>query len=222
MSGKRELIKRVSSGSQLQSTPRIRIERVIAWSFVACAHLFFVWLATRQSEPRPVHSPAMGLVFIKLPSPSSLVNAAAIKPHAAHNPPKAIRPLVRTDIALTGPPPKDDMAARPLQVTTADDRWSSSSAIPKESDGISFSRNKLTTSFNPIQASTPPRLRLRREWSPRDVLRAVSAGLFWPPGYTDDPCGGLAKAVENLSTGSTEREHKLLEDAALQQSRYCS
>jgi hypothetical protein len=172
--------------------------------------------------PRQVIGPALELVFIQLHSPPAMKNVPAITRQALSDPPRAARLQLRSDIEIAARPTNGNAPAHPLQVTTADDRWSSLSDIPKETDGISFSRNKLTTSFNPIQASTPPRLHLRRQWSPRDVLRAVSAGLFWPPGYTDDPCGGLAKAVEILSTGSTAREHKLLEDAALQQSRYCS
>lgn len=107
-------------------------------------------------------------------------------------------------------------------MTTADDQWSSTPETASKNDGISFERNKLTTHFNPIRASTPTRLHLRVQYSPRDVLRAVSKELFWPPGYTDDPCPGFAKAVEILSAGSTAREYALLEDAVLQQGTYCN
>ena len=206
-----------------KSRPVMEMERIIAWSFVAIAHLLLAWLATRLSVvPRLVSSRSMELVFIQLPPPPSPIKSVARQQPSASGEPLAISvsSLPITDTAVhpesaTGP-------ARPLQVTTADDQWSNTPGPGRKNDGISFERNKLTTSFNPIRAGAPPRLRLRREFSPRDVLRAVSKELFWPPGYTDDPCVGLAKAVEVLSAGATAREHKLLADAALQQSRYCN
>ena len=62
---------------------------------------------------------------------------------------------------------------------------------------------------------------MRGQASLADIVRAVSSTLFWPAGYTDDPCPGLRKAVEMLSGASTERERVLLEDAVLLRSRYC-
>lgn len=207
-----------------KSVPAMEMERVIAWSCVAFAHLLFAWVATRMSAQRPVIGPAMELVFIQLRSLPSPKNVPEIKQQALPDPPMTAHLKLRPDIEVAAHPSSDRTPARPLQVTTADDRWSSASDTARKFDGISFSRNKLTSSFNPLQAATPTRLHLRfqKELSLSDVVRAISASLFWPPGYTDDPCGGLSKAVEILSTGSTEREHKLLEDAALQQSRYCS
>lgn len=200
----------------------MEIERIIAWSFVAIAHLLLAWFAMRVSVPRPVSSRPMELVFIQLPSSPPPMKTVARKQQAVTGSPMAARLKSRQKTEMATLPASDSNPAHSLLVTAEDDRWSSASEPTGKYDGISFSRNKLTSSFNPIQASTPPRLHLRRQWSPRDVLRAVSAGLFWPPGYTDDPCGGLAKAVEILSTGTTMREHRMLEDVALQQSRYCN
>ena len=68
----------------------------------------------------------------------------------------------------------------------------------------------------------PERFRMREAPSLASFVRAVAQTLFWPPGYTDDPCPGLKKAVRMFSDASTERERGLLEDAVLLESRYCN
>jgi len=216
----------------------MEIERVIAWSFVAIAHLLFAWFATRVPVRGPVITSPMELVFIQLPRSQSPISPSPISPSPSPSPsptktvarkqqavsgsPMSARLKLRLEIESAKPPATDSSPARPSQLTTADDQWSDTPETAGKDDGISFERNKLTTSFNPIRARAPTRLRLRREFSPRDVLRAISMEYFWPPGYTDDPCGGLAKAVEILSAGTTLREQRLLEDVALQQGRYCN
>ncbi len=207
---------------QMQSTRRIGVESVFAWGVVAFAHLFFVWVATRTSLPHPLISQPMELVLIQLPKLLPAPAEASRLPKTVSSSQIAARLALRATIEMTRHPSRASSPEHPLQVTTDDDQWSSSSEPAGKYDGIQFNRNKLTTSFNPIRAGAPPRLRLRREYTARDVLRAVSSELFWPPGYTDDPCPGMAKAVEILSAGSTAREHMLLEDAVLQQSRYCN
>ena len=210
-----------------KAVPVMEIERVIAWSFVAIAHLLFAWFATRVPVRGPVITSPMELVFIQLPrSPSpispSRTKTVARKQQAVSSSLMSARLKLRLEIESAKPQATDSSPARPSQLTTADDQWSDTPETAGKDDGISFERNKLTTSFNPIRARAPTRLRLRREFSPRDVLRAISMEYFWPPGYTDDPCGGLAKAVEILSAGTTLREQRLLEDVALQQGRYCN
>lgn len=211
-----------TSSGRAKSGPVMEMERVIAWIVVAIAHLLLAWFATRTSVPRPLLGRPMELVFIQLPPPLPPSEAAARERKTASGPQMAARLKLRPGIGSTTQPTSDGSPTRPLQATIEDDRWSSTSEPATKNDGIQFSRNKLTTSFNPIRAAAPPRLRLRREFSPSDVVRAVSRELFWPPGYTDDPCVGLAKAVEIFSAGSTAREYRLLEDAVLQQSRYCN
>jgi len=89
-------------------------------------------------------------------------------------------------------------------------------------ESLQFARNALTDRYNPIQAGPPGRFRMRPPPSPAEFVRAVSKELFWPPGYTDDPCGGIEKTVQMLRDGTTPREHKLLRDAVAQQQQYCS
>ena len=208
--------------SRTKATPGLELERVIAWSFVAIAHLFLVWLATRISVSRPLIGSPMELVFIQLPPTPPITKTVTRAKKAVSVSPMTAQRMSQQAAKIATPPASDRIPARSVQVTTLDDHWSNTAEPANKHDGISFERNKLTASFNPIRASAPSRLRLRREFSPRDVLRAVSKSLFWPRGYTDDPCVGLAKAVEIFSAGSNAREYRLLEDAVLQQSRYCN
>lgn len=199
----------------------LEMERVIAWSFVAIAHVLFAWLATRTSMPPPVIAQAMELVFIQLPAPASEKKTRAIRTQAAPTPPQTARLTVQPNPAIALEAASDGTPAAHLQETTANDHWdmptnaSTGTSIP----GI---KNNPMHRFNPIQMGPPERFRMRKPITPADVVRAISMELFWPPGYTDDPCGGLAKAVQVLSAGTTKREHRMLEDAVLQQSRYCN
>lgn len=208
--------------SRAKSVPVMEMERIVAWSFVVVAHLLLAWLATRISMQRQVVGSPMELVFIQLSPPPSPTKTAVRKQQAVSGSPMTASLKSRRETEMAVLPARDSSPARPLQVTTEYDQWSSASEPAGKYDGIQFNRNKLTTHFNPIRAGAPSRLHLRRGYSPRDVLRIVSSNLFWPPGYTDDPCPGMAKAVEILSSGSTAREHRLLEDAVLQQSTYCN
>ncbi|WP_449446775.1 hypothetical protein [Thermomonas brevis] len=101
-----------------------------------------------------------------------------------------------------------------------DDAWDRSEVTP--ADGITFMRNPLVSTYNPIPNSAPGRFRMRRQLSPEDIVRGVSQVLgFWPPGYTDDPCAGLDKAVEMFTSARTRREQGLLADAMREREKYC-
>ena len=101
-----------------------------------------------------------------------------------------------------------------------DDAWDRAGKGP--ADGIVFAHQPLASSFNPRPRPAPGRFRMRRQLSPEDVVRGVSQVLgFWPPGYTDDPCAGLDKAVEMFTQGRTAREQDLLVDALREREKYC-
>ena len=74
---------------------------------------------------------------------------------------------------------------------------------------------------NPVPP--PPTERFRMiDRSPAAIVRMISMGLFWPPGYSDDPCAGVNEAIDVFSRQATnERDRRLLADAVLQRSRYC-
>ena len=75
---------------------------------------------------------------------------------------------------------------------------------------------------NPLGPIPPERFRMRVQRSPRDVVRGIAKFLgFWPPGYTDDPCGGLERSIELLGRSNDEASRKLLFDALVAKERHC-
>ena len=114
-------------------------------------------------------------------------------------------------------------AAAPADIpqVVGDDRWDIATGPRQQDDGIHFERRGLPQGFNPIRMGPPERFRMRGRASLADIVREVSKTLFWPPGYTDDPCPGLKKAVQIFSKAGTDRQRDLLEDAVLLHSRYC-
>jgi len=204
---------RAPSKAQLQW----RLERGMACGFVALVHLFAAWILTRPPSAGTVDIPAMELVFIQLPPPE-------IEPAV---PPKDLiaSPAATTRPALSPPTasPIQPAAAAPADIpqSVGDDRWDIATGPMQQDDGIRFDRRGLPRGFNPIRMGPPERFRMRGRASLADIVREVSRKLFWPPGYSDDPCPGLKKAVQIFSEGSTDRQRDLLEDAVLLHSRYC-
>ena len=76
-------------------------------------------------------------------------------------------------------------------------------------------------SFNPMPPSPPTRFTLREQASLANFLRAVAQALLWPPGYSDDPCEGLAEAADMLREMPGEGRRDLLEDVVRKQGQYC-
>lgn len=204
---------------RVQSARNSGIEKVAAWGLVALIHFLLAWMATRPSMPIAQAGPSLQITYIELPPPIPPVALPSTTPTS-----QAGRPMRSAQLqaqAVTRPSSPTDSPAPTLQSGIADDRWQVIERAPKN-EGIQFARNKLTDRYNPIQAGPPERFRMRPQLSPAEFVRAVSKELFWPPGYTDDPCGGLEKAVQMLRDGSTVREHELLRDAVAQQQQYCS
>ncbi len=206
---------RVSSEARLQW----RSEKGVACGVVILVHLLVAWAVTRPRPAVDVIAPAMELVFIQLPPPAST------------QAPAPSRSTIGIATAKTRPKParmtatlraSNTKAATAIPHTVADDRWDLAAGRKQKDDGIRFSDNKLPNGYNPVRMGPPERFRMRGQASLADIVREVSKTLFWPPGYTDDPCPGLKKAVQMFSDASTERERGLLEDAVLLRSRYCN
>ena len=205
-------------GAPLEASLEWRSERGLACGFVMLAHLLAVWVVTRPSPAGTETTPPMELVYVQL-APPALDKAKVHERRAIPAAMTAKRPHSPQPTKAIQIPTAEAPTASPQ--TIADDRWDLTAGHTQKDDGIRFTRNKLTESFNPVQPSSPERFRMRGQLSAADIVRAVSKELFWPPGYADDPCGGLAKAVEILSRAPTARERGMLEDAVKQQSRYC-
>lgn len=159
--------------------------------------------------------PAMQLVYVAwLPRAQEPPPAPASTPGASVRT-RAERPRPAEEAAVADrPAPADAPLALSL---AADDRWTTDAgrhAAPT-SAVQSFRRR------NPVQPPPPERFRMV-DRSPAAIVRRVAMGLFWPPGYSDDPCAGINEAIDAFSQRTkSERDHRLLADAMLHRSRYC-
>lgn len=180
-------------------------------------HIGVVWVVTRPVfiEPGNV-GPPMRVVFIqqpraKLQPKAKLKRAVVAQRREAAAPALNAAQMSRADYAA---PQSNPM------LMVEDDAWDRHAATPV--DGITFAHNPLASTYNPRPRPAPGRFRMRRQLSPEDIVRGVSQILgFWPPGYTDDPCAGLDKAVEMLMPAHTHHEQGLLADALREQEKYC-
>ena len=212
------------SSSRTQSGSRQ--ERVIAYTMVTAIHLLVAWVVVRSAESAPaLASTDLEVVFIQPARP----HARSVERQA---PPPVVtpRPAASHKVDSTPTPHQRGAEAQPAGTTivhqapmpvVANDEWEPSTNKPTN-DGITFSRNVLASSYNPRPRPSPGRFRMKREITPEDIVHGVSQILgFWPPGYTDDPCGGLKKTVEIFMNHRTPRTDAQLADALLQREIYC-
>ena len=194
-------------------------ETAIVWAFVALLHVVVVWVVSRPIFIAPSNvGPPLQVVFIQQPRAKLQPQPVAkIERAVAAQGRKAASPA-RSEPLLSGA----DHAAPQSNPTpvVGDDSWSRPPAAL--ADGITFAHNPLASTYNPRPMPAPGRFRMRRQLSPEDIVRGVSQVLgFWPPGYTDDPCAGLDKAVEMFMSARTRREQGLLADAMREREKYC-
>lgn len=195
-------------------------EIAIAWTFVVLYHLVVVWVVSRPViiELRNV-GPPLQVVFIQRPRSkpqpvAKIARAVAVQARKDTSPARS-EPLFDHAVPQSNHMPQSN----PMPVV-GDDAWDRPAASHIE--GITFARNPLTSTYNPIPSPAPGRFRMRRQISPEDIVRGVSQILgFWPPGYTDDPCAGLDKAVDMFKPARTRRELDLLADAMREREKYC-
>lgn len=161
----------------------------------------------------------MELVYIRLPPP--LAPAEVPRPNIQKQAAASNTRIVASVKAETLPATSGEPAGL-RQVNIPGDDWSMPTAASEHDDGIRFDRKSPMESINPIRPGPPERFRMRRQASLADVLRAAAQLLLWPPGYSDDPCAGLAEAAQALSgSASTKGKRALLEDVVRQQNQYC-
>lgn len=199
-----------------------RIERWCVGLLIICLHALLVIALQRLlfgHAPLAGLEPAMQLVYVSWlprvqePPPTSVATPAV--------------PVVGAPERMKRPHPAEEpsvMAHRAAPLDTplnlslaADDRWTSDidGQVAKASAARTFRRR------NPVPP--PPTERFRMiDRSPAAIVRMISMGLFWPPGYSDAPCAGVNEAIDVFSRQATdERDRRLLADAVLQRSRYC-
>lgn len=199
----------------------LRIERWGVGLLVAVLHLLLAAWVQRLlfGHPAPAGiEPAMQLVYVSwLPraqAPSRTPVARASEPEVAG----AARTEGKRPVENSAVAERAATADAPLNLSlAADDRWTAN-------DAQRDTQAAATRAFhrrNPVTPPPPERFRWRSH-SPADIVRMVSMGLFWPPGYSDDPCAGVSEAIESFSRqAANERHRRMLADAVLQRNRYC-
>lgn len=196
---------------------RVHLETVIAWGLVALFHAIFAWVVYRPVFIEPGNfGPPLQVVFIqrpraKLQRVTQVVGAVPIQARVIASLPHN-KPLLS---GKTHAGPQSD----PIPMVGSDE-WDRPVTTP--SNGIAFAHNPFDATYNPRPRPAPGRFRMRRQSSPADIVRGVSQVLgFWPPGYSDDPCAGIDKAVEMLMAPATRGDQSLLTDALREQEKYC-
>lgn len=196
---------------------RDRREAPLAWAAVASIHLFGAWWALRPTRELARDEAPMQLVFVSLrPVQSGAPNAlpSPVVPNPSATPARAQRvrsrdanePTARAQASTVAPAEK---AEAPRLILRPSD------------DSVGFQQDVLADRRGSIERPPPERFRMREAASIAGVVRGVAQTLFWPPGYSDDPCSGLPEAVEKFSGARSERERELLADAVRERNRYC-
>jgi len=196
----------------------LRIERWGVGLLVAVLHLLLAASVQRLLFGRTPSSdePAMQLVYVDwlppLPEPKPEAVPPASYPATIARVEESHRVLERAAPARSAP------ADAPLELSMpADDGWDATAAqhSAQARDAHAFDRR------NPVTRPPPERFPMV-DRSPAALVRRIAMGLFWPPGYSDDPCAGVNEAIEAFSRQPTsERHRRMLADAVLQRNRYC-
>lgn len=164
----------------------------------------------------------MELVYVRLPPPPARAEVSRAPGSTQRQPTAAETRPVASATGRAKSPTAPVNPAEPERVSRASDDWSMRVAPSAHEEGLRFERKSPMVSMNPIRPGPPERFRMRGQASLAEVLRAAAQLLLWPPGYSDDPCAGLAEAAQALSgTASTNGRRALLEDVVRQQHQYC-
>lgn len=184
------------------------------------------WLLVPRDMPRKEH--VVGFVLVPIPVEET-------KPLTlAPNPPDRMRTgdpslVVRPTPAVQPAPPDASLAvpgagtglrspSAPAPLVEGEDRWDR----PSRGSMHDFRPPPLGGRPEPVMAPPPERFAMREALSPRDIVRGVAQVLgFWPPGYTDDPCGGIQRSVELLSGADDAASRRQLVDAVQARAKYC-
>lgn len=198
-----------------------RSERWGVGLLVAVLHLLLAAWVQRLLFGHPASAgiePAMQLVYVSwLPraqAPSHTPVVRASKPVVAD----AARRERKRPAEVSAVVERAATTGAPLDLSlVADDRWPENDA----QRGAQAAATRAFQRHNPVSRPPPERFRMHSR-SPADIVRMVSMGLFWPPGYSDDPCAGVNEAIDVFSRQpASERHSRMLADAVRQRDRYC-
>lgn len=201
--------------------PPPRIEQWGAGLLVAALHLLLGAGMQRLLSGHPMlagNEPAMQLVYVswlpRMQAPSRTPVARASERVVA----EAARTERKRPVEASSVAERAAAEDAPLNLSlAADDGWTANDALrdTQTATARAFYRR------NPVTPPPPERFPMG-DRSPAALVRRIAMGLFWPPGYSDDPCAGVNEAIEAFSRQPASEGHRrLLADAVLQRNRYC-
>lgn len=197
--------------------PRQTLQQISAVAVVVCLHGLLLHAIRQTPAPPSTSVDTLQVVFVperQVQPPPIPAVPPPVRGPSRHSSPQAKRGASAVSEPTTQIPP-----GATLLVIDGDDRWA---PMPGPSNGATFVRSPMQSPPNPLGPLHPERFKMRVQRSPRDVVRGIAKFLgFWPPGYTDDPCGGLERSVELLSRSNDEASRKQLFDALVARERYC-
>ena len=201
---------------------RDRREAPLAWGVAGSIHIALAWWALRPAhEPVRVDVP-MQVVYVTLAPPVRVASGPrpSRDPVGAH---PTARSVQRIRKVTTADAPASATVADPARAGSVAAQAAPTRLVlqPRAEAPPAFQRDLLADRRGSIQPLAPERFRMREPRSIGGVVRGVAQSLFWPPGYSDDPCSGLPEAVEKFKGARTERERELLADAVRERNRYC-
>lgn len=177
--------------------------------------------------PRPLQVPEA----IPAPSPRGVAHPRSTRPATAQPSAKAKpkgaapdtlrgRPEAHSSPEVTLASPSANSGVVGSSISPAGpDTWS---GLPSKGAHVSFQRDFLRRDAPTLKELPAGRFRMKREITPQDIVKGASQVLgFWPPGYTDDPCGGIRRSVQQLYMATTPREKTQLADAVRLRQMYC-
>ena len=174
-------------------------ERSIAWGAVVLWHAVAGWwlLRTMHVEGARLDDEALQIVFVGRTTAPAPAPAAAVLRHLSRT--RRIRSPVRSARMVTISPSVDTSppeSTRPLSAVFLDQAH-----LATEHQPGTFEREPLDRIPVPLPGEGTDRFRMRSAITPQSAIVWVSKHLFYPVGYTADPCPRTRENIGNLGAG---------------------
>ena len=203
-------------------------ERTVAWLLVLLMHLAFgEWLLGAASAPfHPREHERTPVSFIAASQktnadthPLAGVVAIPVRDRSSGRAQTTAKLVVRAHAIRK--PAAETAAAHANALDDAAERERITDAQPYNSARRRiFAESTQAARFN----TAPERFKMKPKMTAELVVREFGrlAGL-WPPGYTDDPCPGINRTIEegNSVGVTTDAQRRLLSDAMMVHQRFC-
>jgi hypothetical protein len=213
-------------------SPRIRwADHLTAWLVVLLGHLAFgAWLIRVQSVPAHLADPERMSIHFVLATQKRIAEVTAPShggesgSRPSHRLSRNAHPATKAGLPMPADPghwpPATDAPVLEAAPSAGAAAAMAEPPIFKGTSSRIFAESPQAARFRPA----PERFKVRTKITTELIVREFGrlAGL-WPPGYTDDPCPGINRAIEEgKSMGvASDAERRLLADAAMVHQRFC-